>query len=108
VPCAQRRLFQLSCGGSSIVPRSETAAYRTAVVVDREEDEVEDREVEEIIHRSRFCKIGVLILPRRHDRWDRLVRKRVNTAKSKNQCSLSRTYLKSGTYVSSSTKVIVF
>jgi hypothetical protein len=35
------------------------AARRTAVAVDREEEELEDRDVEEIVCRGYFCKIGI-------------------------------------------------
>jgi hypothetical protein len=68
-----------------------------------------DREVEEIVYRGRFCKIGVLVFCHvQHDRGARLVRKRVNTAKSKSQGSLSQLCLKNGIYVLFRIKVRVF
>jgi hypothetical protein len=54
-----RGALSLGCGGSGPVLRSEAAARRTAVAVDREEEELEDRKVEEIVYRGYFCKIGI-------------------------------------------------
>jgi hypothetical protein len=47
-------------------------------------------------------------LPHGPDRWARLVRNSIRLLNADNQCSVSRPYLKSGSYVSPSPKMVVF